>query len=195
MIVAGLPSTCSWDCSLVFRSRGLWVPVPLPSHATACAVPEADSVRLGDGLRGVHRALRRGRGVVRPGGGWKGAGLVAAWAFPLAALAFAGWFWPRRAIGFPVVSAGVMAIAIWFAIDPDGWVSFRGPERTRTHDRVLRRSGQPGFPRVEAPLLGGSFMLAVSVIPAVLATIAADRGFVALTAVGAQPQWRGSSIC
>ena len=66
-------------------------------------------------------------------GGWKAAGLVAAWAVPLAGLTALSWFCPGwAAYVFAVLSAAVIGVSIWFALDPQAWRSFEnqhGPIR------------------------------------------------------------------
>ena len=66
-------------------------------------------------------------------GGWKAAGLVAAWAVPLAGLAALAWYRPGWAVYvFAVLTAAAISVSIWFAVTPQGWRSFEnqhGPIR------------------------------------------------------------------
>jgi len=66
-------------------------------------------------------------------GGWRAAGLVAAWAVPLAGLAALAWYRPSWAIYvFAVLTVAVIGVSIWFAVNPQGWRSFEdqhGPIR------------------------------------------------------------------
>ena len=66
-------------------------------------------------------------------GGWKAAGLVAAWTIPLTGLAALSWWRPGWAIRvFAVLTAAVIGVSIWFALNPEGWRSVEdrhGPVR------------------------------------------------------------------
>jgi hypothetical protein len=66
-------------------------------------------------------------------GGWKAAGLVAAWAVPLAGLAALSWFRPRWAIYvLAALTAAVIGMSARFALNPQAWRSFEdrhGPIR------------------------------------------------------------------
>lgn len=57
-------------------------------------------------------------------GGWKAAGLLAAWAVPLAGLAALSWFRPGRAIYvLAVLRAALIGVSIWSALSPNAWRS------------------------------------------------------------------------
>ena len=59
-------------------------------------------------------------------GGWKAAGLVAAWVVPLAGLAALLWLRPGWAVyALAVLSAAVIGVSIWSAISAEAWRSSR----------------------------------------------------------------------
>lgn len=65
--------------------------------------------------------------------GWAVVGAIAAWAVPMAILAAIAWLWPDVAIRvIAVLIAATIGLAIWFALDVDGWTAFEdrnGPFR------------------------------------------------------------------
>jgi hypothetical protein len=90
-------------------------------------------------------------------GGWSGLASVASW--PAAMLAVAGWPWPQRAVAvFAALTAAVIALEVWCAINPHGWRSFEdehGPVSMIATFVVVARS--------QGPLLAGRASTAVGV--------------------------------
>jgi hypothetical protein len=121
-------------------------------------------------------------------GGWEGIALVASWAAPVAGLAVAGWRWPDRAAPvFVALTAAVVVLGVWYAVDSDGWRSFEdahGPIRTIVSFAVVTAMAFFAWKR---PALGGWLMLAVAVVPVGLASAGGQRGSVALIAVSSPP--------
>ncbi len=72
----------------------------------------------------VFGAFITGDTFVDPGG-WKAAGLVAAWAVPLAGIAALSWLRPGWAVYvLAALTAAVIGVSIWFALNPHAWRSF-----------------------------------------------------------------------
>ena len=130
-----------------------------------------------------------GETVVDPGG-WKAVGLISIWAVPLVVVGFLAWRHPD--LGLRVLGALVavmVALSVWFAVDPEGWRSFedsRGPVRTIATFAIaaaiallgLRRPGQAGLELVLLALLpplvasfgsraGSPSLIAVATVPMV----------------------------
>ncbi|HEX5951507.1 MAG TPA: hypothetical protein VFZ96_10945, partial [Actinomycetota bacterium] len=65
--------------------------------------------------------------------GWAVVRTIAAWAVPMAVLVVVAWLWPDLAIWvIGVLIATTIGLAIWFAVDVDGWTAFEdrnGPVR------------------------------------------------------------------
>jgi hypothetical protein len=65
--------------------------------------------------------------------GWAVVGAIAAWAVPLATLVAVAWLWPDLAVWvIAILIAATIGLAIWFAVDVDGWTAFEdrnGPVR------------------------------------------------------------------
>ena len=71
--------------------------------------------------------------------GWAVVGAIAAWAVPMAVLAAIAWLWPDVAIRvIAVLIAATIVLAIWFALDVDGWTAFEDPERPDPRHRDVR---------------------------------------------------------
>ncbi|HLY94001.1 MAG TPA: hypothetical protein VKP14_04055 [Gaiellaceae bacterium] len=118
-------------------------------------------------------------------GGWTGAGLVMLWTVPLAGLAALAWYRvPDGAIVLGALAGVVIAAALWFAADPHGWLSFEdahGPVRAIGSFVLLLPLALLAWRR---PLLGGSLLLAVGLVPIVAATWSGSRGLSSTTAAG-----------
>ena len=121
-------------------------------------------------------------------GGWKAAGLVAGWAVPLAGLAALSWFRPGRAIYvLAVLTAAVIGVSIWFALDPHAWRSFEdrhGPARAVIAFVLAAAITVLGLRRTAA---AGILLLAVGVIPVAVSSLGSFVGFGSLSVVSAAP--------
>lgn len=121
-------------------------------------------------------------------GGWAAVGLVAAWAVPLAGLAALSWFRPGWATyALSAVSAAVIGVSIWFAVDPQGWRSFEnnhGPVGAVVTFALAVAIAVLGLKRTAA---AGALLLAVGVIPAVVSSLGGGMGFASLSVVSAGP--------
>ncbi|MFM7534213.1 MAG: hypothetical protein ACKO91_00255 [Acidimicrobiales bacterium] len=63
--------------------------------------------------------------TVADSGGWAAAGLIAAWAVPVAVVGTLAWLRPASALGvLATVVAGVVALDVWYLADPEGWARF-----------------------------------------------------------------------
>ncbi len=105
-------------------------------------------------------------------GGWKGVGLVALWAAPLALVCVLAWFRPDAAgwVIAPLVAV-VIGLSIWFAIDPSGWRSFEdqnGPIRTVMVFAVGAGLALWGLRRT---MWAGVLLLVVGILPIVISSI------------------------
>jgi hypothetical protein len=121
-------------------------------------------------------------------GGWKAAGLVSAWAVPLGGLAALSWFRPGWAVYvFAVLTAAVIGVSIWFALDPQGWRSFedqQGPIRAVITFILAAAMAVLGLKRTVA---AGILLLAVGVIPVAVSSLGSFLGFASLSIVSAAP--------
>lgn len=121
-------------------------------------------------------------------GGWEAAGLVAAWAVPLAILAVLSWFRPSWAIYvLAALTAAVIGVSIWFAVDPHGWRSFEdqhGPIRAVITFVLVAAIGLLGLKR---PAGAGILLLAVGIIPVAVSSLGSFPGFASLSIVSAAP--------
>jgi len=121
-------------------------------------------------------------------GGWKAAGLVAVWAVPLAGLAALSWLRPGWAIYvFAVLTAAVIGVSIWFALNPEGWRSFEdrhGPIRAVITFVLVTAVALLGLKRTAA---AGVLLLAVGIIPVAVSSLGSFLGFASLSIVSAAP--------
>ncbi len=121
-------------------------------------------------------------------GGWKAAGLVAAWAVPLAVLAAISWFRPRWAVYvLAVFSAAVIGVSVWFAVNPQAWRSFEdrnGPIRAVLTFVLVAVIAVLGLRRTA---VAGVLLLAVGVVPVVVSSLGSSLGFASLSVVSAPP--------
>jgi hypothetical protein len=121
-------------------------------------------------------------------GGWEAAGLVAAWAVPLAGLAALSWLRPGWAIYvFAALTAAVIGVSIWFALNPEGWRSFEdrhGPIRAVLTFVLVTALALLGLKRTAA---AGILLLAVGIIPVAVSSLGSFLGFASLSVVSAAP--------
>ena len=121
-------------------------------------------------------------------GGWKAAGLLAAWAVPLAGLAALSWFRPGWAIYvLAVLMAALIGVSIWFALSPNARRSFEdrnGPVRAVITFVLATAITVLGLKRTAA---AGILLLAVGVIPMAVSSLGSFLGFASLSIVSAAP--------
>jgi hypothetical protein len=121
-------------------------------------------------------------------GGWKAAGLVAAWAVPLAGLAALSWFRPDWAIYvLAALTAAVIGVSVWFALNPQAWRSFEdrhGPIRAIVTFVLVAAIAVLGLKRTA---VAGVLLLAVGVIPVAVSSLGSFLGFASLSVVSAAP--------
>lgn len=110
--------------------------------------------------------------AVHDPGGWEAVGMIAAWAVPMAVLAALSWIWPDRAVW--VMGALVVAmigLAIWFAVDVDGWAAFEdrnGPVRDIALFVVAAGAAVLGLRRTAS---AGVLLLVLGVVPTAIASL------------------------
>jgi hypothetical protein len=121
-------------------------------------------------------------------GGWRAAGLVAAWAVPLAGLAALSWLRPGWAIYvLAVLTAAVTGVSIWFALNPEGWRSFEdrhGPVRAVITFVLVTAIALAGLKRTAA---AGVLLLAAGIIPVAVSSLGSFAGLASLSVVSAAP--------
>jgi hypothetical protein len=121
-------------------------------------------------------------------GGWVAAGLVAAWAVPLAGLAALAWFRPGLAVRvFAVLTAALIGVSIWFAVNPHGWRSFEnghGPIRTVITFALAAAIAVLGLKRTAA---AGALLLVAGIVPAAVSGLGGLPGFTSLAAASSAP--------
>lgn len=104
-------------------------------------------------------------------GGWKGAGLVALWLVPVAALATLAWMRPGLVVWLlAALVAAAISLSVWFAVQPQAWRSFEdahGPVRTIVTFALATVLGLYGLKRTRA---AGVMLLVLGVVPILLAT-------------------------
>jgi hypothetical protein len=111
-------------------------------------------------------------------GGWKAAGLVAAWAVPLFALAMLAWYRPGWAVPvFAVLTAAVIGASIWFAVSPRG----KGPADAVLTFTLAAAIALLGLKRTAA---AGVLLLVVGIVPV---AVSGHGGFGSLVAVSLAP--------
>lgn len=121
-------------------------------------------------------------------GGWKAAGLVAAWAVPLAGLAALAWYRPGWATYvFAVLTAALIGVSIWFAVNPAGWRSFEnqnGPIRAVVAFILVAAIALLGLKRTAA---AGVLLLVAGIVPVAVSSLGSLLGFASLSVVSSAP--------
>ncbi len=110
-------------------------------------------------------------------GGWTAAALVAGWLVPLTLLVGVAWRWPRVAgVLLGVLVAAVVAIGVWYALDPSAWRAFEddtGPVRAIA---VFALSLPLAVLAWRRPTLGGGLLVLLAVVPGAAALISTGGG-------------------
>ena len=121
-------------------------------------------------------------------GGWEAVGWVAAWAVPLAAGSVVAWRWPGpAAVLFGGLTGAELALTGWYAADTNGWDAFEdrhGPIGMVAAFALLTALAFLAFRR---PVVGGTLMLVVAVVPGAATIALGGAGAAAAVALGAVP--------
>ena len=121
-------------------------------------------------------------------GGWAAAGLVAAWAVPLAGLAALSWFRPGWAVWvLTALSAVVIGASVLLAVSPRAWRAFEdrhGPVQAVIIFVVVAAVAVLGLKRT---LAAGILMVAVGVIPVAVSSLGGLAGAAPLAVVSTAP--------
>ena len=114
-------------------------------------------------------------------GGWKAAGLVAAWAVPLAVLAALAWYRPGWAVLVCAVLAGALiGISVWFTVSPRG----KGPTEAILTFALAAAIAVLGLKRTG---VAGVLLLAVGIVPFAVSSLGRGHGPNSLAAVSFAP--------
>ena len=115
-------------------------------------------------------------------GGWKAAGLVTAWAVPLAVLGVLAWYRQDWAVPvFAVLTAAVIGVSIWFAVSPRG----KGPTDAILTFALAAAIAVLGLKRAG---VAGVLLLIVGIVPVVVSSLVRGHGgFGSLAAVSFAP--------
>ncbi len=115
-------------------------------------------------------------------GGWRAAGLVAAWAVPLAVLAALAWYRPGWAVPvFAVLTAAVIGVSTWFAVSPRG----KGPADAILTAALVGAIAVLGLKRTG---VAGVLLLIAGIVPFAASTLVSGHGgFGSLAAVSFVP--------
>jgi len=117
-------------------------------------------------------------------GGWEAAGYVMLWFAPLVLLGVLAWVRPAWAIVvFAVLVAGLFALYLWSAIDPDGWRSYEdsvGPVRTIAAFVIAAPLAVLGWKR---PFAAGVMLVLMMVAPMIFVTMSSGLAWGSIFAV------------
>jgi hypothetical protein len=114
-------------------------------------------------------------------GGWKAAGLVAAWVVPLAALAALAWYRPGWAVPvFALLTAAVIGVSIWLAVSPRG----KGPTDAILTFALTAAIAVLGLKRTG---VAGVLLLIAGIVPFAVSSLVSGHGVGSLAAVSAAP--------
>jgi hypothetical protein len=117
-------------------------------------------------------------------GGWKAAGLVSAWLFPLVAVAALAWLRPGWASWlFGALISLVIGMSVWFALDPDGWRRFEdrnGPVRDVIVFALAAAIALLGLKRTA---VAGWMLVLLGVVPIAISSLGSHLGWVSLSVV------------
>jgi hypothetical protein len=121
-------------------------------------------------------------------GGWQAIVMIALWLVPLAALSLLAWYHPDWATAALIILlTAVVAVAIWFAVGPEGWRAFEnshGPVRDVASFILAYPSALVGWRR---PLTGAVLLLILGLAPVVISAIGSGWGAGSLMAVSTPP--------
>lgn len=121
-------------------------------------------------------------------GGWKAAGLVAAWVLPLAALGALAWFRPAWSVPLlAALTAAVIGSSAWFAVSPESWRSFEnrnGPIRAFI---VLVLAAAVAVLGRKRPAIAGALLLVLGIAPIAISSVGSRGGFSSLAVVSLAP--------
>ena len=131
----------------------------------------------------VFGAVVIGETIADPGG-WKAAGLIAAWVIPLIGLAgMAGCAPEAAARVLPILALTMIATSIWFAVDSPGWRSFEDdnlPVRAVITLAVTAAIAVLGLTRTAE---AGVLLLITGAVPVAISALGSLSGIGSLAAV------------
>jgi hypothetical protein len=125
-------------------------------------------------------------------GGWRAAGLVAMWLVPLVVLLAISWYrvtWATVLLG--ALTAGVVGLSVWFAVDPEAWRAFEsnnGPVRAISSFVLAAPIALLGWRR---PLPAGVLLVVLGVVPVALSAAGTFSGLGSLAVVSLPPVLTG----
>ena len=118
-------------------------------------------------------------------GGLVGVRLVALWTVPLGGLVVFAWYRPGPATAvLEFLTAAVVVLAVWFALDPGGWRSFEnghGPVRAIGVFVLMLPLALLGWRR---PRIAGWMLVIVGLVPVLAVSVAGGGGINSTMAVG-----------
>lgn len=121
-------------------------------------------------------------------GGWQAVGLTAAWVVPLVVLSIVAWRPSRGATAvLGVLTGALIVLNVWVAVDPDPWRAFEnghGPVRAIASFAVAAPIAVLGRRR---PLPAAVLLLALAVLPMLLAATSGVAGLGSLSVVSVPP--------
>jgi hypothetical protein len=110
-------------------------------------------------------------------GGAAAVALIAAWLAPLAALAAVAWWWPQVAsVVLSVLVAAVVAVGAWYAADPAWWRTVEDDHGPVRAVGVFALSLPLALLAWRRPMLGGGLLVALGVLPGLLAVASTGGG-------------------
>jgi hypothetical protein len=134
-----------------------------------------------------------GEAFIDPGG-LRAMALIAWWLVPLTVLSAIAWYRPALATGLlGALTAGVVGVSLWYAIDPGGWQVFEddnGPVRAIGSFVLAASLGLLGWRR---PLPAGLLLLAVGAVPLAVSAAGSVSRLGSLAAASVLPVLAG--IC
>lgn len=121
-------------------------------------------------------------------GGWKAAGLVAAWVLPLAALGTLAWFRPAWSVPvLAALTAAVIGISVWFAVSPESWRSFENRNGPIRDFLVLVLAAAVAVLGQKRTAIAGALLLVLGIAPIAISSLGSRGGFGSLAVVSLAP--------
>lgn len=121
-------------------------------------------------------------------GGWKAAGLVAAWVLPLAVLGTLAWLRPGWSVPvLAALTAAVIGISVWFAVSPESWRSFENRNGPIRDFIVLVLAAAVAVLGQKRTAIAGALLLVLGVAPIAISSLGSRGGFGSLAVVSIAP--------